>query len=239
MIITNIEPDSLIESIYKYLETTSLEEKPRAYIGASSIGEDCERKLYYKLRYPEQAKPRHAELILAANDGFHSENYIASLIREIPGIKLTTHDILGKQLGFVDDIFAGHIDGIIEGLPQAPKTPHIWENKCCNEKKYTALLNLKEKHGTKLTLEKWNYTYYCQAVIYMHYFDLTRHYMTIALAGSRKITSLRTKANPKLAKFLIEKAKRIGNATSAPIGISENPAWYLCKMCEFNQFCHK
>lgn len=238
-ILPNVEDDPLIDAIYANLEAKAKEEKPRNYVGASSIGDDCERKLYYRLRHSEEAAPRKAELILAANDGYRSEDYVASLIREIPGVELTTHDVHGKQLGFRHGIFAGHIDGIIDGLPQAPKTSYIWENKCSNEKKYNALIKAKEKFGTKGALEQWDYIYYCQAVIYMHFFDLKRHYTTVSMAGSRKIQSVRTVANPKLAKMLIEKAVRIGNATSAPFGISENPSWYKCKWCDFNEFCHK
>ncbi len=239
-----IEEDKLIEKIYEFIEVEAAKEPPRNYIGASSIGETCERKLYYKLREADKAKPRRAELILAANDGHRSEDLIASYIRQIPGIELWTHKSDGGQYGFAEKFgnvdFKGHVDGVIKGLPQAPATAHIWENKSSNQKIYDAFLKAKEKHGTKGALEAWNYKYYAQAVINMEKFDITRHYTTVCLAGTRKIASCRTEANPALAKQLIEKAKRVASATTPPFGISENPTFFECKyLCEFYEHCFR
>lgn len=233
--------DGLIEAIYKHIEEEAANEKPRAYVGASSIGDECERKLYYQLREPSKSSERKAPLILAANDGHRGEDLFASYIRQVEGVKLVTHKPDGKQLGFadLDKMFKGHCDGIIEGIPQAPKTPHIWEHKVKNEKFYKALETLIKKLNIKDVLKKWDYVYYCQAVVYMHYFDCTRHYMTVGAAGSRKFQSIRTNANPVLAKQLIEKAKRIISYTSAPYGISENSSYFQCKWCFFYKHCHK
>lgn len=236
--------DPLIDAIYLHIEEEAKKEKPRSYVGASSIGDDCEKKLWYQLRKPELARERKAPLILAANDGHRGEDLFSTYMRQIEGINLITHGANGKQLGFsdLDGMFKGHCDGLILGLPQAPKTQHVWEHKVKKETgmgSYNELLKLKEKYDIKEVLAKWNYTYYCQAVIYMHYFDCTRHYTTVALAGSRKFQSIRTNANPQLAKQLIAKAKRIIAYTSAPIGISNNPTFWKCKFCDFAEECHK
>lgn len=238
----NNEEDKLIEQIYEFIEKEAAKEPPRNYIGASSIGEDCEKKLYYKLRHADKAKARRAELILAANDGHRSEDLVASYIRQIPGIELWTYKNDGGQYGFHErfhDVdFKGHVDGIIKGIPQAPATVHIWENKSSNQKIYDAFLKAKEKHGTKGALAAWNPKYYAQAVINMEKFDISRHYMTVCLAGTRKISSCRTEANPQLAKLLTEKAARVASAKTPPFGISENPTFYECKyMCDFYEHC--
>lgn len=236
------DKDPLIEQLYKIIEDDTAKEAPRSYVGASSIGDKCERKLYYRYKNLDKAEARKAELILAANDGHRSELLAAEYLEKIPGIKLQTSN-MGKgfgQLGFSDlgGEFKGHIDGIITGIPQAPKTTHIWENKCCNDKKFTKLINIIDKFDKKAVLEQWDYNYYCQAVVYMDYFDLTRHYTTVWLAGSRKLLTIRTNANPALAKQLKEKAQRVINYPFPPAKLSENSAWFECKMCEFNEFCH-
>lgn len=233
--------DPLIEAIYQHIEEEAKKERPRSYVGASSIGDDCEKKLYYQLRHPELAKERKAELILAANDGHRGEDLMASYIRKIPGIELITHGADGKQLGFsdLDGKFRGHCDGLITGLPLAPKTRHVWEHKVKNEKFYNKITDLKTLNDIKEVLALWDYVYYCQAVVYMHYFDCTRHYMTVGQAGSRKFQSIRTNANPQLAKQLIQKAKRIIAYTSPPIGISNNPTFWKCKFCDYSETCHK
>lgn len=240
MLIRNDYKDPLVDNLYSMIEAERASEKPRAYVGASSIGDDCERKLWYQLRQPEKAEPVEAELILAANDGYRSEDLMAAYLRKIPGVELITHGTDGKQLGFkdLDGEYGGHTDGIVTGIPLAPKTSHVWEHKSKNDKFYNALTKLKEKHDIKDVLQHWDYKYYCQGVVYMDYFDIKRHYTTVVLAGTRKLQTIRTNCNPGLAKQLKEKAKRIITYTSAPYGISENPSFYKCKMCFFRDYCH-
>lgn len=240
MLICNEYKDPLINTLYEMIEDERASELPRAYVGASSIGDECERKLYYQLREPEKAENAKAELILAANDGHRSEDLMAAYLRKIPGIELQTHGANGKQLGYSDlnGQYRGHADGIISGILLAPKTPHVWEHKCKNDKFYNALTKLKEKHDIKDVLRAWDYNYYCQAVTYMHYFDIKRHYTTVVLAGTRKLQTIRTNCNPNLAKELREKAQRVLSYTSVPYGISENPAFFKCKWCFYRNYCH-
>jgi hypothetical protein len=240
IIMQKAEPDKLIESIYKNIEIDDAKQPHRGYIGASSIGDECELKLWMQYKKPELKKQKPATTIMAANDGHRSEDLVASLIRQSPyNIELTTHDSNGKQLGFSDleGNYKGHWDGLILGIPQAPKTTHVWEHKAKNQKYYDALTKLKEKVPEKSVLEEWDYNYYCQGVTYMHYSGTTRHYTTVALAGTRGLQSIRTNENPKLAIHLRDKAQRIINYISPPVGISTNPSFYKCKLCDFYNTC--
>lgn len=234
--------DPLIEQIFNYIEKDALKEAPRRYVGASSIGDECDLKLWLKLRYPQNASPRKAKLILAANDGHRGELIAAEYLRLMPNIKLYTH-IAGtdSQYGWkeLEGQYRGHVDGIIEGIPLAPKTPHIWENKNCNQKKFDELKKCIEQYGSKQALEKWNYQYYCQAIVNMHHFNLTRHYMTVWLSGNRDLITLRTESNPNVAERMKDKARRIINSAMPPFGLSSNPSFYKCKKewCEFSEKC--
>jgi hypothetical protein len=165
---------------------------------------------------------------------------IAERLRLVPGIELWAHQPDGSQYGFEDlgGRFRGHIDGVIRGLLQAPKTPHVWENKSVNDKKFKLFQKAVAEKGEKNALKAWDPIYYAQAVIYMHYFDLTRHYLTVTTPGGRDITSCRTEANPPYAEALREKARRILNATEPPARVSDNPSWYECKYCAFWETCH-
>ncbi len=247
-----IIPDKLIEAIYINIEAEAAKEPPRNYVGASSIGDECELKLWMQYRHAHLAArkkteiidgklmPGRAELIMAANDGHRGEDLMAGYLRQVPGVELTTHDANGKQLSYSDlrGEYQGHWDGLILGVSQAPKTMHTWEHKVKNQKFYDALTKLKEKYDEKEVLQQWDYKYYCQAVTYMHYNGTTRHYTTVALAGSRKFQSIRTNENPRLAKLLREKAERITKYPCAPGGISTNPSWFACKyMCDFSKTC--
>lgn len=232
--------DPLLEAIYQHIEEEGMKEQPRGYVGASSVGDDCELKIWMALRYPQHKKKKHAELIMAANDGHRGELLMAEYIREVhPDIELLTRDSEGKQFGYydLDGKYQGHCDGLILGIPQAPKTRHVWEHKVKNEKFFDAIAKWKDKVDEKQVLYNWDYLYYCQAVTYMQYFDVTRHYMTVAQAGTRKFTSIRTAENKALAKHLRDKADRINRYPSAPVGISKHPSFWKCKMCDFSNTC--
>lgn len=214
---------------------------PRAYIGASSIGDDCELKLWLRYNKVDLRAPIAAKLLMAANDGHRSELLAAEYLRAIPGIELLTHQLDGTQYGFklLDGKYKGHTDGIITGIPLAPKTPHIWENKCCNEEKFKTLGALINKLNIKEVLKNWNETYYMQAISLMHNMGFTRHYTTVWLAGNRDLLTIRTDCNPELGELLNKKAERIINASNPPVGISTNPSFYKCKpsWCEFAHNC--
>lgn len=215
-------------------------EPKREYLGASSIGKECALQIWYDFNgYPKE--PFDVYSLWNFEDGHRTEDLTACRLRLVSGIELWTHDGYGNQYGFSDfnGKFSGHIDGVIKGLKQAPVTPHIWENKCCGQKKFDAFKKAKEKYGEKQALEKWDYTYFIQAQIYMHYFKLKRHYTTVALAGGRDYDSCRTEYQSEVALKYIDRAKKIIEATDPPPKINESPDFYLCRFCEFKEICHE
>jgi len=227
--------DPTLRAIDEILETQTNNQPPRNYIGASGIG-DCARKIWYRF-HTEERETFDAPTIRRFNDGHRVEDVMAAHLRMVPGVTLWTHDTEGKQFGFTDGPFAGNYDGVILGLLQAPTTPHLWECKATDEKKFNEFIKLRAE-DEKTALQKWNPIYYAQAVIYMHKAELTRHYLTVCTPGMRNYTSCRTEANPVYATALIEKAKRIAVSKTPPERIG-GPDWYACKWCGFYEICHK
>lgn len=212
--------------------------KSRNYIGASSIGDECSRKIWYAYNgYPK--KPMGWKVLCAIEDGYTTEALMVKRYRMLDGIELHADDGTG-QYGFNyknEGWFRGHYDGVIKGLIEAPNTWHIWECKAKDEKYFKELKKCIETFGEKEALKNWNYIYYCQAILYMHMENLTRHCMVVALAGGRDFIQIRTEENPKLAKALIAKAARIKDAKDPPErAFSEQ--YYKCQWCEFKEVCH-
>lgn len=226
--------DPTLRAIDEILEKETNSQPKRKYIGASSLG-DCARKLWY--RYHTDIKETFdAPTIRRFNDGHRVEEVMAAHLRKVPGIQLWTHDENGKQFGFKDGEIGGNCDGVILGLLQAPKTPHVWECKSTDEKKFVEFLKLREANE-KTALQKWNEIYYAQAIIYMEKMGIDRHYTTVCTPGMRNYASCRTEANPEMARALIEKGKRIASAKEPPERIG-GPDWYACKWCSFYGVCH-
>lgn len=220
------------------VENASKEERKRDYIGASEIGEKCSRKIWYNFNGYEK-QPSNIVGLLAAEDGHTTEDLISKRLRLIPSIELYTHDENGEQFGFDLGFFKGHYDGVIRGVLEAPKTWHIYEVKTKEEKFINKLIKIIDTYGEKKALEKWDYKYYCQAVVYMYMEDLTRHYMIVSKPGGRGAISLRTDENKKLAQALIDKATRIYKLKTAPERAYNSKDYFECAWCQFRDECWK
>lgn len=234
------DKDPTLETVREKLRSIERSQPLRGYLGASIIGDPCERKAWYYYHKPELRQPLNDVGHLAVNCGHRSEDVMAHYLRMVDGVELITQQDNGGQMGFSDfgGRFKGHIDGIIRGILQAPKTVHVWEHKSANVKKFTEFQNLKTKHDEKEVLQKWNITYYGQAQIYMHYFGYTRHYMTVSLQGVRDFDSCRTEYDKGYAQSLVSKAGRVLELQSPPPRISNKSDFYLCRFCDFQGECH-
>jgi hypothetical protein len=208
----------------------------------SEIGRPCERALWYSFRWAEGQSRFDADTLKRFEDGHAGEDLQIKRIRMVDGITLLNVDPdTGQQFEFVDYYghFKGHMDGVILGLPQAPKTWHVYEHKVCNDKKLNQLTKLKREVGEKNALRHWDAVYYAQAVLYMDYAQLERHYLTVSSPGGRQTISCRTEADPVAASSLKEKAARIIESSRAPVRISGDPSWYECKWCDHHAVCHQ
>ena len=225
-----LHADKSLKDCDDALIAQSKKELPRPYLGASSIGEQCSRKLWYRFRWLRETFD--SLTLKRFRDGHITENTVVEQLR----LKYAVTD---TQWGFndIDGHFSGHIDGIIEGLVES-KVPHVLEIKATGDKKFAELKKAKAELGEKMALRKWNPTYYAQIVLYMFYKKLTRSFHVVATAGGRDWMSIRTESDNTYAKMLIDRAKRIIYANDAPEGISRDPSFYECKMCSMFNVCH-
>ncbi len=215
------------------------ETKRRNYLGASLIGDPCPRKVWYDYNgYNKEPIPSQG--LMAIEDGHRTEDLTAYRLRLVDGVDLVTHNADGSQVCFSDlgGKFKGHIDGLIFGIKQAPKTWHIWENKSCKHEKFNEFKRVKKKFGEKDALKNWNITYYVQHQLYMHYFECTRGYLTVSYSGGRDYATCRTNYKKDIALQYIDRANKIVNASLAPTKVSEQSDYYLCRFCPFSNECH-
>lgn len=212
------------------------EQRFRAYLGMSQIGQECSRALWYSFRQVQRPRFDAATLKRFA-DGHASEAVEIARLKAVEGLEVHDTDDAGEQFGFKDlgGHFSGHMDGVILGIFQAPKTWHVLEIKCSD--KWQELDKAKAKVGEKHALLEWSPVYYGQAVLYMDYAGLDRHYLICTSPGARRRTSVRTEADPAHAAALKAKAERIIFSDTAPdrIGNSSN---FKCRWCDFSNICH-
>lgn len=217
------------------LEDTYESEK-RSYLGASGIGTACERRLWNQFHWAGD-DTFSAKSIKAIADGHYSERVMAERLRLVAGVELLTEDEDGRQFNFRDGHIRGNLDGIIGGIAHLPNEQHVWEHKCVNEVKFNKLVKLTVDDETT-ALYEWDEQYYAQAQIYMRYFKMRWHYLTVCAPGSRDETSCITAYDPKAAEFYRDRAIRVINADRPPPRISETAAWFQCKICPYTENCH-
>ena len=203
----------------------------RGYIGGSSIGNPCERHLFYQFRMahePEQFSGRMLRLF----DTGHAEE-----VRMIAWLRMAGVDVqdvdpeTGDQweVEALEGHFKGHLDGILTGLLEAPKTPHLLECKTHNAKSFAQL----KKHGVAVAKPE----HVAQMQVYMHLKSLTR---AVYLAKNKDTDELyleRIHYDQAHALQLLAKAERIRDANYAPERIGDADS-FACKFCASHSLCH-
>lgn len=233
-------PDPTLDALRAEVERRAALETPRPYLGMSSIGMSCERRLWYQFRWCGREQ-FDCDTLWRFEDGHRSEVVMADRLRLVPGVHLRTVDPrTGQQFGFADlgGHFRGHADGLVTGLIQAPKALHVWEGKAVNEAKFRKLIQVKAEAGEKNALRLWDPIYYAQAILYMAYAEAPRHYLTACTPGGRDMVGVRTNTDLDEARRLRAKAERIIAAPAPPQKCSQDPAWFECKFCPFHAICH-
>lgn len=231
--------DPTLQAADAAIEAKAAAEDPRPYLGMSSIGESCSRKIWYRFRHARKEK-FDVQTLKRFEDGHRTEDLVIDRLKLVEGLDIVSM-IGGNQIKVsdLDGHYSGHLDGTITGIFQAPKTPHILEVKCTAEKKFNEFKKLVNELGQKMALKKWNVTYYAQAQSYMHYMGYTRHYIVIATPGGRDWTSARTDYDAEYALKLKAKAKSIIYTDEPPERISNSSSWFECRWCAFSDICHE
>jgi len=233
--------DPVLAAADAEMERRAAQRGVRMYLGMSGGGY-CTRRQYYSWTWTTPSNIP-ARGLCAIDDGNRGEDVIAARIQAAPDILLSTRDPeSGEQYECVDadGHVRGHMDGVIYNHPAAPKTPHVWEAKVVNERKFKEFQKIKARDGEKATLRQWDHVYWVQAQLYMHYGNFARHWITVASAGVRNWDAARTEYDRDEAEFYAERLRTIvENIDELPARVSETPAAMECRWCDFKEICHE
>jgi hypothetical protein len=204
------------------------EENTRQYLGASSIGSECLRRI----QLDWWIDPEH---LSRTRDIFRRGSLIEELSRQHfirAGFKFAPTD----KLGFcaAGGLFRGHADGILVDGPPAISYPAIWEHKCINARGWRAL----ERDG----LAKVYPGYQAQCLLYMAYLDVAANpaIFTAVNSDSMERLHLLVEFNATLAQLWSDRAVAVIKATQAnellPRGYDDPTDW-RCRMCSHAKRC--
>lgn len=196
----------------------------RKYLGISSLAKPCSRELWYGFRLCAVRKVT-ARLNRLFGRGHNEEPIIQADFRRIGVI----HHSDQKEVEFCSGHGKGHIDDILERIPDAPKTPHLGEYKTHNAKSFK---DVKAK-GVRLSKP----VHYGQMVCYMDKLGLTRGLYVAVNKDTDERYYERISADPALAEKLFKKGHEIITSRIPPKKIG-GATWYECKWCDYYQMCH-
>lgn len=201
----------------------------RPHLGASLIGRSCERQLWYTFRWAKvpQHEPRMLRLFA------RGQREEAALIALLRAAGVTVHEVdpaTGRQFSFGAGHFGGSMDGACVGLPDAPKTWHVVEFKTHGKKSFDAL----ERDGVrKAKPEHW-----AQMQCYMAWTGMLRALYMAVCKDDDRLHLERVDYDADAAEALFAKAQRVIDAAEPPPRVSDDPAWYECKWCDYADLCH-
>ncbi|MFA9231841.1 MAG: hypothetical protein ACEQSU_14020 [Microgenomates group bacterium] len=227
-------PNKLVELIDQAL--AQKQDEPRAYLGASAIGETCQRRLQYSYQGAptDDGSGFSGRTKRIFHRGHKGEEWMAEWIRTA-GFDLRTEKN-GKQFGFedCDGRFKGHIDGVFVDGPQGFKFPALWENKVLGAKGFASLV----KHG----LAKAYPVYAAQVAVYQAYLQLAENpaIFTALSADTMEIHVELVKFDAEIAQSNIDKAARVLSASDHGETLpraTEDPDGFVCRFCPFKGVC--
>lgn len=214
-----------VRRIYALHESRAESEKPRPYLGASSLGEACSRRLWYGFRWAGE-RAIDGRIRRLFETGHREEE---RLIAELRAIGITVE---GQQHGveFADGHGKGHLDGAVLGLDEAPRTWHVFECKTHNTRSFKDVV----AKGVKVSKP----THYAQVQMYMGLTGMERAAYFAVCKDTDEVHLERIEYDSATFATLTAKAYAIIKAEEPPLRISEDPESFDCRFCPFRDVCH-
>lgn len=212
----------VVELIDQAILKRAGEQSPRSYLGASGLGEPCDKKLWYSYKKPKSVDdPRILRIFDLGN---LIEDYMVKLLRDA-GYTIHTHDEDGKQFGFIDMPIAGNSDGVL----MLPDGPHLAEFKSYNTTRFSTL----KKGGVHVSDPK----YYTQVQIYMGEMKLDK---CLFLALNKNDCEIYTEVidyDPIEHNWSKNRGHEIAVMEAEPSRKYTHKSHFACKMCNWRKEC--
>ena len=221
--------NSTRKAIFEHYEKTA-DRQGRPHLGASEIGHECDRYLWLSFRW---AKPADFDgrMLRLFDTGNHQEPRLIADLRNI-GVEVWDKDEDGNQWRYkaAGGHFAGSLDGVGLGLPEAPKTPHLLEFKTANAKSFAAMA----KKGVKESKPQ----HWLQMQIYMGWANLTRAMYLMVNKDTDEIHAERIEFDQDAFDRALQRAERIITSPEPAVTLAEDATNFTCKFCQYKHQCY-
>lgn len=205
----------------------------RSHLGASIIGKQCARAIWYDFRWHTLVK-FSGQILRLFNRGHLEEGRVIALLLAA-GMQVFQQDEHGRQfrIGLFGGHFGGSGDGVVIGCPDLPAgTACLLEFKTHNDNSF--------KEVKKLGVKSAKLEHYVQCQTYMRNMGL-RFALYIAVnKNSDEIHAEIVQLDDQTALAFQERARQIifVHIKRPPDKISKSPGWKDCSWCDHKPVCH-
>ncbi len=217
----------LVKSINDAILANSINE-PRRYIGASSIGRDCSREIWYGYHcLPGEKFP--AQLQTTFQVGKRLEGMLIDYV-EMTGLAIERPSEENNQLFCQDSevpSFQGHADALVTLLDGSRA---ILELKTAKNSSFNRFKN----HG----LLAWCASYYAQLQSYMGMMGISRGVLLCMNKDTSELHAEWVVYDDVYYHMLRLKAMVISITDEPPERINKSPLYHICANCRYKSVCH-
>lgn len=223
--------DPVVSAIYEQYEKRNAGELARPYLGASIIGRECSRALWYAFRWAAR-ESFDGRMLRLFQTGHLAEARFVSDLRSIGAEVYDVNPADGKQFAFSD--LGGHMRGNMDGcatkIPGAGNHWLVLEFKTHSAKSFA---DLKKNGVQKAKPEHW-----IQMNTYMGWSGMERALYLAVNKDTDELHSERLAFDRVEFEKTIAKAKQIIFGAEPPAKLSQDPSFYICKFCTHRDVCH-
>ncbi|MEG1678644.1 MAG: hypothetical protein RR326_01005 [Stenotrophomonas sp.] len=223
--------DPVVAAIYEQYEKRGNAENARPYLGASAIGGECKRALWYSFRWAGK-EAFDGRMLRLFQTGHLAEPRFIDDLRSIGATVWDCDPATGKQFGasHFGGHMRGHCDGVAKGIPGGGTKPHLLEFKTHSAKSFADL----KKKGVQSAKP----THFVQCQWYMGKMNLSRALYLAVNKDTDELYSERFEFDQVEFEKILAKGESIIFAAEPPSKISNDPKFYLCNWCSHNAVCH-
>jgi hypothetical protein len=227
----------------------------RSHLGASILGQECGRAIWYAFRWATKSSFSGSMLRLF-NRGHLEEGRFIALLLTI-GCEVYQQDQNGKQfrITHADGHMGGSGDGVVAGIPDLPKEHLLGEFKTHNEKSFDKLAGTDwRKHlewyfgqapvGSKPVpfngegVKEAKPEHYVQMQTYMRKMQLGKCLYVAVNKNTDDIYCEIVAVNPFYADEMLQRGERLVAMDQPPKKLNESPGYYKCRFCDHKPVCH-
>lgn len=226
------------------------EDGHRPHLGASILGQECMRAIWYSFRWATKAK-FDGRVLRLFNRGHLEEGRIIAMLLMI-GVEVWQQDANGKQfrISWAEGHAGGSGDGVARGLPDLDALmAFILEFKTHGEKSFIELAGkLPEWRAYCEDPVKNRFTgqgvkaakpeHYTQMQLYMRKMGLTVALYVAVCKNTDDLYMEIIYLAPEYADQYLDRGEHLVWAENAPKKISTSAGFFKCRFCDHRPVCH-